>query len=291
MSNELVAAQAMSIADMMGIPTVGGASSSTNLARMSVLNDPIMGVIEVNGKKVKTEVVPGTSFKVTLGEDNVVYSDTLTVRTFAIRQRWSKWDQDSGTFVKSVMVNTKELNNDLKDSSGGFNCGRPAGYFKDYSSLPEAVKESMKKARRTQVLLGTMKVNNPVDSNGDAVEGHEEAWYPFVYEIKSGESIRSINGANATAAKKRLDPLTYTLLLTGVERIADSGKAYAVLEAEIGPAHQMLDTDMDTLKDFVAWIANQNDYVLDQWSAKNVSTLSSEDEDLISGFIDIEVAS
>ena len=289
MSNELIAAQGMSISDMMGIPTIGGSSSSSNLARISVLNDPIMGVIEVNGKKVKTEVVPGTAFKVTLGEDNVVYSDTLTVRTFAIRQRWSKWDQNTSTFVKSVMAN--ELKNDLKDSSGGFNCGRPAGYIKDYASLSEATKTAYNASRRTQVLMGTLKVNCPVDSNGESVVGHEDAWYPFVYEMKSSESIKSINEANGKALKRGNKPLTYTLVLTGVERIGASGKPYAVLEASVGPAHDVLETDMDTLQDFVAWITNQNDYVLAQWDEKSVDNLSDIDEDLVSGFIDIEVAS
>ena len=289
MSNELIATQGMSIAEMMGIPSGGGSSPTSNLARMSVLNDPIMGVIEVNGKKVKTEVVPGTSFKITLGEDNVVYSDTITVRTFAIRQRWSKWDQNNNTFIKSVIAN--ELKNDLKDTNGGFNCGRPAGFIKDYNSLPEATKEAMKKSRRTQVLLGTMRINNPVGADGAPVAGHEEAWYPFVYEMKSAESIKAINEANAKAFKKNLKPLTYTLLLTGVERTADSGKAYAVLEAEIGGDHDVLDTDMNTLQDFVAWITNQNDYVLAQWDEKSVDNLSDIDEDLVSGFIDIEVAS
>ena len=89
MSNELIAAQGMSISEMMGIPSGGGSSSSSNLARISVLNDPIMGVIDVNGKKVKTEVVPGTTIKVVLGEDNTVYCDSVNVRTYAIRQRWS----------------------------------------------------------------------------------------------------------------------------------------------------------------------------------------------------------
>jgi hypothetical protein len=289
MSNELIATQGMSIAEMMGIPSGGGSSPTSNLARMSVLNDPIMGVIEVNGKKVKTEVVPGTSFKITLGEDNVVYSDTITVRTFAIRQRWSKWDQNNNTFIKSVMAN--ELKNDLKDTNGGFNCGRPAGFIKDYNSLPEATKEAMKKSRRTQVLLGTMRINNPVGADGAPVAGHEEAWYPFVYEMKSAESIKAINEANSKAFKKNLKPLTYTLLLTGVERTADSGKAYAVLEAEIGGDHDVLDTDMNTLQDFVAWITNQNEYVIGQWAEKHNPPLSSEDEELVGGFIDIEVAS
>ena len=48
---------------------------------------------------------------------------------------------------------------------------------------------------------------------------------------------------------------------------------------------------MDTLQDFVAWVTNQNEYVLKQWDEKKVDKLSSEDEGLVGGFIDIEVAS
>ena len=288
MSNELIAAQGMSISEMMGIPSGGGSSSSSNLARISVLNDPIMGVIEVNGKKVKTEVVPGTAIKVVLGEDNTVYCDSVNVRTYAIRQRWSKWDQNNSTFIKSVMAN--ELKSDLKDTNGGFNCGRPAGYIPDYASLPEATKVAYNAIRRTQVVLGTMKLNNPTDANGEPVEGHEEAWYPFVYEMKSNESIKAVNEANAKAAKKGLKPLAYYSVWKGEERTSDSGKAYAVLGASVGQAHDILESDMDTLQDFVAWVTNQNEYVLNQWDEKKVDKLSSEDEGLVGGFIDIEVA-
>jgi len=289
MSNELIAAQGMSISEMMGIPSSGGSSSSSNLARISVLNDPIMGVIDVNGKKVKTEVVPGTAIKVVLGEDNTVYCDSVNVRTYAIRQRWSKWDQNNSTFIKSVMAN--ELKSDLKDTNGGFNCGRPAGYIPDYASLPEATKVAYNAIRRTQVVLGTMKLNGPTDDKGEPVAGHEETWYPFVYEMKSNESIKAVNEANAKAAKKGLKPLAYYSVWKGEERTSDSGKAYAVLGASVGQAHDILESDIDTLKDFVAWVTNQNEYVLNQWDEKKVDKLSSEDEGLVGGFIDIEVAS
>ena len=33
------------------------------------------------------------------------------------------------------------LNIDLKDNMGGFNCGKPTGFVKDYQALPVKTKE------------------------------------------------------------------------------------------------------------------------------------------------------
>jgi hypothetical protein len=41
-------------------------------------------------------------------------------------------------YVKTIMADN--LNIDLKDTDGGFNCGKPAGYIKDWQSLPKNCK-------------------------------------------------------------------------------------------------------------------------------------------------------
>ena len=61
------------------------------MPRVNLIHNGIMGNIEVNGKSVKTEVVPTGAYKISRGEDNVVYSVNPSIRIFAVRQQWSKW--------------------------------------------------------------------------------------------------------------------------------------------------------------------------------------------------------
>jgi len=287
----LVPNEGTSIAEMMGIPQLGGSSASSSqssLANLSVLNDAIMGVVEVNGKKVKTEIVPGTSFKLRLSEDNIVYSDAVTIRTFAVRQRWCKWLDEEKNYIKSVMAT--DLKTDLKDSKGGFNCGRPAGYVADFHSLPANIQQAMRTSRRTQVLLGTLKLNNPVDSEGNVSPDHTDEWYPFVYEIRSGESIKSINDVNSSLSRKNLLPIQSTVTLTGVERIGSSGKPYAVFEAMEDKPCEIQEGDNETLKNFMDWINKQNEWVLSEWNSVNLSSgdFTMDDSDLINSMVNVE---
>ena len=63
------------------------------------------------------------------------------------------------------------INMDLKDNDGGFNCGKPSGWIEDYKSLPEATKELIKSVKRVRVVLGTVDLIEPVDASGNSVEG------------------------------------------------------------------------------------------------------------------------
>tara|TARA_R110001583_G_scaffold25395_2_gene91897 strand:+ start:988 stop:1872 length:885 start_codon:yes stop_codon:yes gene_type:complete len=286
----LVPNEGTSIAEMMGLPQTGSSSNKTqsSLASLSVLNDAIMGTVEVNGKNIKTELVPGTSFKFRISEDNIVYSDTVTVRTFAVRQRWAKWLSEENNYLKSIMAN--DLKSDLKDSKGGFNCGRPAGYVEDFHSLAPSIQQAMRSSRRTQVLLGMLQLDNPVDNEGNPLEEHAGTWYPFVYEIRAGESIKSINEVNSSLSRKNMLPIQHTVRLTGVERTGASGKPYAVFEASLHEPCDLQEKDNETLRDFMDWINKQNQYVLGEWDKFNLSsdTFDADDSALINSMVDVE---
>ena len=49
-----------------------------------------------------------------------------------------------------------DLNVDLKDNDGGFNCGKPAGYIQDYNALSQDKKDLIKQIKRVRVVLGTV---------------------------------------------------------------------------------------------------------------------------------------
>ena len=54
--------------------------------------------------------------------------------------------------LRTVMATS--LNGDLKDNYGGFNCGRPSGYVKDFNSLPQETQDLMRSTDRFKVIFG-----------------------------------------------------------------------------------------------------------------------------------------
>ena len=46
------------------------------------------------------------------------------------------------------------LDIDLKDNYGGFNCGKPSGYIKDFDALPDGYERTDSSIKRTRVVLG-----------------------------------------------------------------------------------------------------------------------------------------
>ena len=56
--------------------------------------------------------------------------------------------------------------------------------------------------------------------------------------------------------------------------------------------HEITDEDHETFGGFLEWIKNYNDYIYKEWDAKQEQireSLSTEDEELVEDFIDVEV--
>ena len=144
----------MSMSEMMGVSIGEGGKKSSSLARMTQIHSGIMGNMSLEGKSIKTEVVPSGAYKLDLGEGKVAYSTNPSVRVFVIRQQWTRWDSESNQMQKTVL--SIDLKGDLKDNVGGFNIGRPTGYVQDWDGLPQATKELMRQVKKTKVIFGTV---------------------------------------------------------------------------------------------------------------------------------------
>ena len=211
MSNELAIAteRGQSMAELMGVSSAPSQDLMPTIARLSLQQmQPIMGEVELNGKTIKTEVVPIGSFKLDTG-DKTVYSETATVRVFAQRKQLQRWNSETEEMEKSVMAN--DTNGDLKDSIGGFNLGRPAGYIEDFESLPEETKQLIRSVKLVSVIYGTVTMKNPINNEGTNVADIEDV--PFVMDIKNNDSKKSINGVMAHLKKKNLLPIMSTISL------------------------------------------------------------------------------
>ena len=53
------------------------------------------------------------------------------------------------------------LNIDLKDNDGGFNCGKPAGYIEDFNSLPDNIKDLQTSDIKARSVILTWTAPNP----------------------------------------------------------------------------------------------------------------------------------
>lgn len=261
MSTELAIAQerGQSMAELMGLSNAPSADATPSIARLGMIHQPIMGEVEFNGKTIKTEVIPVGAFTFTKG-DTKVYSTGVTVRVFAQRNQWQRWNSETEEMEKSVLSNS--LNGDLKDSIGGLNLGRPSGYIDDFQALPEATKQVIRSVKRVKVFYGTVTLDNPTDEQGNPVDGSfvDE---PFVMDVKNRDSLKSIDSVLNSLQRKNLLPIMSTIKLVGVEDSIPTGAKFGKIEAKLGSRVDIGEADNGMLKDFIELIEYSNGKILD----------------------------
>jgi hypothetical protein len=283
MSNELAIAaeRGQSMAEMMGVSAASTQQSTPSIARVGMIHQPIMGEVEFNGKTIKTEVLPIGTFTLVQGEDKV-YSNGITLRVFAQRNQWQRWNSETEEMEKSVMSNS--LNGDMKDSVGGFNLGRPTGYIEDFQALPEATKQIMRSVKRVKVFFATVTLDNPMNDKGESVTGNYTD-VPVVMDVKNRDSLKSIDAVLNGLNRKNLLPIMSTIKLSGVEDSIPTGAKFGRIEAKLGSSVDLSDSDNDTLKDFMDLVEYMNGKVLDLHNERNDKGLSPEDAAVVSDII------
>jgi len=286
MSNELTVAseRGQSLAELMGVSEASTKPQGPSLARVNVLSTPIKGEIDVAGKKIKTDVVPVGAYKITHGDD-VFYAENITIRIFAQRQQWQRWNASTEEMEKSVLANN--LNGDMQDSVGGFNLGRPSEYIEDFNALPEATKDIIRTVKRVKVFMGLLTVDNPVDDAGNPLTSMQFVDVPFVMDVKNRESLKNIDGALKLLQRKNLLPIMSTLIMAGEERSIPTGAVYGISTAIVGETVELTDSDNETLKDFLGFVEYNNGKVMDLHRERSNSSMSNEDKELIGSIIDV----
>jgi len=282
MSNELAIAneRGQSMAELMGVSASGG-EASPSIARIGMLHQPIKGEIDVGGKTVKTDVVPVGSFILNQGETKI-YSPSITVRIFAQRQQWQRWNSETEEMEKSVLANS--LSGDMKDSIGGFNLGRPSGWIEDFNALPDATKAIIRSVKRVNVYYGTVTMHGAMDDQGNMV-GDDPTDVPFVMDVKNRDSLKSINGVMNALKRKNLLPIMSTIKLTGVEDSIPTGAVFGKIEASVGSKVDIVEGDNEMLKDFIELIEYSNGKILDLHHERSNKSMSADDDAMVSDII------
>jgi len=259
----------------------------STLARLRINHSPIMGETEVNGKNVKVEVVEAGTYKLEIPDGPTYYAKSATIRPFVQRFMYKRFikgnDSSPNRYVKTVMADN--LNIDLKDNDGGFNCGKPAGYIQDFKALPEKTQELIRQIKRVRAVFGTVQLVDAVDASGNSVEADE---LPFIYEVENRDAFKIIGGVFTKLGKMRRLPPMHRFTATTIQQSLPNGNSFYLPEAKLD-LQETLDLDDDaqeTLGNFLAWITNYNEYISNAWN-ENAYKNEDVDTETVDEFIDI----
>jgi hypothetical protein len=281
------------MAEAMGMAVdIAKPKKQSNLARLKLDHKGIMGEEVVGGKKKKVEVVSAGSYVLDRPNLDPVYGSDVTIRLFNQRFMYKKYIQGSGDtkskYVKTVM--DKDLNGDLRDNDGGFNCGKPSGWIEDYSALPAETKALLKSIKRVRVLFGEITMKDPVNAKGEAL-GLIEA-VPFIWEIDNRDAFKTLGAPIAQMAKQNRILPQHRIILGAEEQSLPTGATYFLPTAvlDLSSTLELTDADSALFGDFNAWVDNYNEYIVKEFNKLSQPAEASADELAIAEeFVDVEV--
>ena len=277
------------MAKLMGMSVDNQQSEkASTLARLRISHSPIMGEADVNGKTKKVEVVEGGTYRLEIPDGPTYYASKAIIRPFVQRfmyKRFVKGNENTpNRYIKTVMADN--LNIDLKDNDGGFNCGKPAGYIQDFKALPESMQDLIKQIKRVRVVFGTVELVDPVDASGKAVE--VAAQTPFIWEVENRDAFKSIGTIFTKLGKMRRLPPQHTFTATTAEQSLPNGNCFYLPETalDLQTTLELDDATQETLGNFLAWVTNYNQYISNAWD-ENAHKHDDVDKEGVEEFIDI----
>lgn len=282
---------AMAEAMGMGVD-IATPKKQNNLARVKIDHKGIMGEEVVCGKKKKVEVVAAGSYVVDRPNQEPVYGTDVIIRLFNQRFMYKKYIQGTGDakakYVKTIMA--KDLNGDLRDNDGGFNCGKPSGWIEDYAALPTETKALLKSIKRVRVLFGEITIGDPVNAKGEALDKLESV--PFIWEIDNRDAFKTLGAPIAQMAKQnRILPQHYVVLGTEEQPLPTGTSFYLPIAVlDLSSTIELTDKDQGLFADFNAWIDNYNEYIVKEFNKNSKPEEATQAEvDIAAEFVDVEV--
>jgi len=280
------------MAKAMGIANEGSneRKKASTLARLRINHAPVMGEAEVKGKKVNMEVVSGGTYKLELPDGPTYYAESIKIRPFMQRFMYKRFVRGMGDqanrYVKTVMADN--LNIDLKDNDGGFNCGKPAGFIQDFKSLPEKTQELIKQIKRVRVVLGTVELVNATDASGNEVSVEET---PFIWEIDNRDAFKNVGTAFTKLAKIKRLPVQHIITATTEERTIPTGAVFylPVVALDVSKTIELTQKEQEMFTDFMQWVQNYNEYIINAWQEKATMHDDEDDINIVAGLSEIEL--
>ena len=282
------------MAKAMGLAGESSDSKSSNLARLKLQHKNIMGEKEVGDEIEEVVKIKAGSYKLDVPDDTAYYAKEVTIRPFMQRFMYKRFVKNTnakqgeplGIFHKTIMADN--LNIDLKDNQGTFNCGKPSGYIKDFASLPADMQNLIKQIKRVRVLFGLITMKDmKTETEGKLTEVKD---LTFIWEIDNREAFKIVGKPFATLSTMRKLPVQHNITALGDPRALPSGDKFYVPKVMLDTTNTITlsDKDQTTFTDFVSWIENYNTYIMNMWDEKVNSTMSTEDENTVDQFVQID---
>ena len=282
------------MAKAMGLAGESSDSKSSNLARLKLQHKNIMGEKEVGDEIEEVVKIKAGSYKLDVPDDTAYYAKEVTIRPFMQRFMYKRFVKNTnakqgeplGIFHKTIMADN--LNIDLKDNQGTFNCGKPSGYIKDFASLPADMQNLIKQIKRVRVLFGLITMKDmKTETEGKLTEVKD---LPFIWEIDNREAFKIVGKPFATLSTMRKLPVQHNITALGDPRALPSGDKFYVPKVMLDTTNTITlsDKDQTTFTDFISWIENYNTYIMGMWDEKVNSTMSTEDENTVDQFVQID---
>jgi|TARA_A100001391_G_scaffold11026_3_gene6624 hypothetical protein len=287
---EIIGKSPTDLAELMGMSNAPAKSTSA-LAELKLVHQNVMGTKQVDGEDMEVAIVKSGAFSVTFPDDTVYYSDKVTVRPFMQRFQFQRYDKHyqkpdggEGRMLRTVMATS--LNGDLKDNYGGFNCGRPSGYVKDFNSLPQETQDLMRATDRFKVIFGLCTLGKAKDVNGKPVDVKE---FPFLMKIKNRDSFKAMTDMFNQIQRKNRLPIQHLLHLGTEVKSIPSGATYAVLKPTLGKVVEITTDDQEVLNNFVEWVEAMNSITISKWEEhRRPEELSDQEDEIASTIVEIE---
>jgi len=268
-----------------------GKSKASTLARLRISHAPIMGQTEVKGKKVNVEVVPGGTYKLQIPDGETYYASDINIRPYMQRFMYKRFIKGHGDqpnkYVKTVMSN--DLNVDLKDNDGGFNCGKPAGYIQDFKALPQETQDLIRQIKRVRVLFGTVKLTDPFNGLGDEVTLDE---LPFIWEIDNRDAFKDLGTVFSNLAKQKRLPVNHMISAFTEEQPLPNGSSFYLPRFDIDMTNSLEVTNEEQKRfaDFLGWVQNYNEYIINEYSKRAIERNDDDEEEyaFVSDIVDID---
>ena len=278
------------LAELMGMSNVPARSTSA-LAEIKQVHQNVMGTKKVDGEMMEVAIVKAGAFSVVFPDESVYYSDKITIRPFMQRFQFQRYDKNyqrpdggEGRMLRTVMATS--LNGDLKDNYGGFNCGRPSGYVKDFDSLPQETQDLMRSTDRFKIIFGLCTLDSPKDAEGKPTEVKE---FPFLMRIKNRDSFKAMTDLFSQIQRKGKLPIQFNVHLSSEVKSIPSGATYAVIKPYLGELVEITTDDQEILNNFVEWIESMNSITLSKWEEhRRPEELSDQENDIASNVVEIE---
>jgi|TARA_S200002703_G_scaffold28834_1_gene24627 hypothetical protein len=298
MNNEITTIDTNNYAVMAKAMGMAGETASSDdkpktLPRFRINHTPIMGTAEVNGKKVNVEVVEGGTYKLEIPDEQIIYATSAKIRPFIqrfmykrfVKNMSAKAGEPMGIYHKTIM--SDNLNIDLKDNQGNYNCGKPSGFIKDFKALPVETQDVIRQIKRVRVIFGMVDLVGSVDDKGNKVE--KEA-IPFIWEIDNRDAFKTMGEPFKKFSQVKRLPVQHSIALSTEERKLPNGNSFYLpnYTLDLQDTVEVSKEDQDTFINFMAWIDNYNTYIYNEWDMKTKKELNKDDMETVDEFIDVD---